>query len=176
MSGVRPSQTAERGWCGPERSDYPVPLGACLGLDGKGGATPTLHRHHHGDHHQPFVVFASIVRIEVTSRARTQARVTRAREHARPRPTFAANQTGTCPGWIPVMTTHDTSPDLLGRGQSHRIADDALCHSSFETVLTSRSIRQHTIQQFAETWASSPRADIDNQAAWLGHLYLAQEV
>ena len=44
MSGVKPSQTAERGWCGPERSDYPVPLCACLGLDGKGVQPPDLPR------------------------------------------------------------------------------------------------------------------------------------
>jgi hypothetical protein len=36
MSGVKPSQTAECEWRGPERSDYPVTLCARLGLDGKG--------------------------------------------------------------------------------------------------------------------------------------------
>jgi hypothetical protein len=35
--------------------------------------------------------------------------VTRAREDARPRPTFTANQTGSCPGWIPVSPTQKTS-------------------------------------------------------------------
>jgi hypothetical protein len=41
MSGEKPSQTAARGWCGPERSDYPAARCARLGLDGE-GAQPLI--------------------------------------------------------------------------------------------------------------------------------------
>jgi hypothetical protein len=86
MSGVTPSQTAERGWCGPERSDYPVPLCACLGLDGEGGASPHLD--------------VQLNQTEQSTRVRTQERVTRASERARIAPTFRSSQPGSCPGCL----------------------------------------------------------------------------